>query len=62
MTEQMLLDKKQVRELLHVGYNKFIELKKSASFPKPVSIYKGQRRLLWRYEDIKKYIDTLAVT
>ncbi|SFJ75280.1 helix-turn-helix transcriptional regulator [Succinivibrio dextrinosolvens] len=61
MTEQVLLDKKQVRALLHVGYNRFIILKKAKSFPKPVSMYKGQRKLLWRYEDIKNYIDSLAV-
>lgn len=62
MTEQVLLDKKQVRELLHVGVNKYVQLKNSVGFPKPIEMYKGQRKLLWRYEDIKKYVDTLAVS
>ena len=55
--EIMLLKLNDVKQMLKVGTTYIYELVKQGKLPKPV---KQGRSSFWKFQDIKKYIDSLV--
>ena len=55
-----LLNTASVAKYLGVGRTTLFTLMKDPEFPKPVKLYKGQKKLLWAPEALDRFVELKA--
>jgi hypothetical protein len=58
----LLIDEKGVRDVLCIGRNLFLKLRKTdPKFPKPIQLHQRNGKHLWRVADLEQYVAQLGV-